>query len=347
MPYIDGQYFTKNEMMKRVGDISQIAGAKEYELSSGKARGIKAINIRNGSGLNFTVLADRGMDIAWADFKGVNLSFISKTRVVSPVFYEPEGIGFLRSFYGGLLTTCGLTYMGAACEDNGEKLGLHGRISNIPASDISVYQEWEDDDFVIKIRGKVTESKVFGENIVLTREISTRMGVNKIFIRDEIENCGFNAEPLMLLYHCNFGYPLVSKETELITSGGTVSCRDVDAEKGFSNYDKFEEPIHDYKEQVFYHDLKEDNESKVYAGLFNKNLGSKGVGVKISFDKSELPYLVEWKQMGEGDYVVGIEPGTWVPEGRAEARRRGELIYINPGEIKKHSLEFSIIEEVK
>lgn len=344
MPNIYGKDFTKSEFMKRIGDISQIAGATEYELSSGKARGVRAVNVKNGSGLNFTVLIDRGMDIAWADYKSINLSFISKTGIVSPSFYNEPELGFLRSFYAGMLTTCGLTYMGATCVDEGQSLGLHGRISNTPASDISIFQEWVDNDFIIKIRGKVTESRVFGENVVLTREISTKLGENKIYIHDEIENCGFNSTPLMLLYHCNFGYPLVSPDTEFISSGGIVSCRDDEAKKGLSNYSTFEEPTHNYKEQVFYHKLNNDCDDIAYAGLFNKSLGSNGLGVKIKFNTKELPYLVEWKQMGEGDYVVGVEPGTWVPEGRAEARKRGELLYLNPGEIKKHNLEFSIIE---
>jgi hypothetical protein len=82
------------------------------------------------------------MDIAWAEFKGEPVSFISKTGVSTPAYFEENGFGFLRNFTYGLLTTCGLTYMGAPCVDEGTQLGLHGRISNIPADDVSVYQEW-------------------------------------------------------------------------------------------------------------------------------------------------------------------------------------------------------------
>jgi len=345
MPFLYGEYLTKHELMKKIGDISQIAGAKQYELTSGKAKGVQAIEIKNGSGLNFTVLADRGMDIASAEYKGVNISFISKTGIVSPMFFEEQGTGFLRSFSCGLLTTCGLTYMGAPCEDQGDKLGLHGRISNTPATDISIYQEWEEDDFVIRVRGKISETKVFGENIVLTREITTKLGDNTICIKDKIENCGFNSQPLMLLYHCNFGYPFVTKETVLTTGGGTVRGRDEEAEKGIASYNCFNEPTHNYKEQVFYHDLNKNNEEECFAALFNKNLGTDGLGIKLSFNKSELPYLIEWKQMGEGDYVVGLEPATWYPEGRAEARKRGELTYISPGEKKEFNLKFTILEK--
>src|SRR5665647_3876852 len=166
MANIYGREMTRSEVMKRVGDISQITGAKQYILQSGKAKGVAAIEVKTGSGFSFTVLPDRGLDVAWADYRGIAVGFISKTGVVSPAFYDNRESEFLRSFYGGLVTTCGLTYMGAACFDQGENLGLHGRINNTPAEDISVYNEWENDEFIIKIRGKMRESRVFGENIV-------------------------------------------------------------------------------------------------------------------------------------------------------------------------------------
>jgi hypothetical protein len=43
--------------------------------------------------------------------------------------------------------------------------------------------------------------------------------------------------------------------------------------------------------------------------------------------------------MGKGDYALQL-----VPEGRAEARKRGELNYIEPGETKKFHLEIGIVE---
>ena len=133
MAFVYGKQLTKRELLKRVGDISQLAGARECTLESGKSRGVSVVDVKTGSGLNFTILPDRGMDIAWADYKGIALGFISKTGIVAPSYYEPNGNDFLRGFYGGLLTTCGLTYMGTACVDNGKSLGLHGRASNTPA----------------------------------------------------------------------------------------------------------------------------------------------------------------------------------------------------------------------
>lgn len=42
--------------MKNIGIISQIGGTKLYELKSGKAKGIFAVDVKTGSGLEYTVL---------------------------------------------------------------------------------------------------------------------------------------------------------------------------------------------------------------------------------------------------------------------------------------------------
>lgn len=334
---------TKDQLMKRIGDISQVAGAKEYQLTSGQGSGVRAIDVRNGSGLEFTIVPDRGMDIAWCRFEGMPVSFISKVGVNSAGYYEETDKGFIRGFYGGLLTTCGYTHMGKVCEDEGEKLGLHGYANHIRAHDVSVYQEWEGDEFVIKVRGKVVEAKVFGANIVLTRVISTRLCDNRIIIEDSIESCGFDAQPFMLLYHHNLGYPIVSENTVLYTSEGDVLPQSEHATDDIQRYKEFQAPTNGYKAQVFCHKLQPDANGDVFACLFNNKLGVSGKGSYIKFNNSTLPYLMEWKQMREGDYAVGLEPATWLTEGRNVARERGELDFIQAGEIKKFKLEIGII----
>jgi hypothetical protein len=341
---LNGKELSRRDLAKLTGDISQIAGAKEYELLSGKSKGVRAVDVRTGSGFSFTVLPDRGMDIACAEYKGTSLSFISKTGIVSPAYYNEQGFGFLRSFYAGLLTTCGISHMGAPCVDQGENLGLHGRASNTPAENVAVYSEWTGDEFLITLRGTVRESRVFGENLTLERKIVTSLGSNILSVRDKVENCGFEPQPLMLLYHCNFGYPLLSSESVLIKPGGTVRPRDAEAQKGLEECHVFCEPQHGYAEQVFYHDLKADEKGETFACLFNSSLGTNGLGAYVRFNKNELPYLIEWKQMGEGDYVAGLEPGSWYPEGRAEARKRGELQFIQPGETREFHLEIGVVE---
>ena len=198
----------------------------------------------------------------------------------------------------------------------------------------------------MKARGRIRESAVFAENITLTREIETRLGENRLIIRDCIENCGFDSQPLMLLYHCNFGYPLLDKETRLILPDNTATrARDTDAAKGLGSWDRFDEPQHGYREQVFYHDFTPQADGMVTVKLYNRNLGESGLGIYMKFNKNQLPYFIEWKQVGEGDYVVGLEPATWYPEGRGEARKRGELKLLEPGASKEVEIEIGILEQ--
>lgn len=344
MATLYGKEVTKSDLMKRIGDVSQVAGAKQYVMKSGRADGVSAVDVKTGSGFNFTVLPSRGMDLAWAEYKGIPLAFISKSGISSPAYFEEPGLGFLRNFTCGLVTTCGLTYMGSPCVDEGQPLGLHGRISNIPADDVSVTNEWVGDEFVIKVRGKVRQSGIFLENLVLTREITTKLGDKRIYISDTIENCGYDRQPFMLLYHLNFGYPIVSKDTVLIESKVSVKSRDAEAEKGINEYNIFQDPTHGYAEQVFYHDIEAGPDGMTYACLFNKSMGSEGMGAYVKFSREQFSHFGEWKLMGEGDYVVGLEPSTWYPEGRAEARKRGELKYIEPGETKRFDLEIGVVE---
>ena len=321
----------KTELRRRVGDMTQLAGAIRMEYADGRAKGTAAIEVRNGSGLRFVVLPDRGMDIAYAELNGVPFSYIGKTGVVAPAHYdEPD---FLRSFTAGLLTTCGLTQIGTPCEDNGEQLGLHGRAANIPAEDVSVFQDWVDDNnFEIRITGRVRECKVFGPDISLTRTITTRLGDNAIYIHDEIENRAFEPTPLMVLYHMNFGYPLISADTVLETDCTGLRPRMPEMACGLDTACQFSDPIHGYQEQVFFRDAVGDS----YATLRNPVLGME---VRLDFNGDTLPYLVEWKMMGEQEYVVGVEPGTYPPTGRAAARERGELLFLQPQEKRIHDLK--------
>jgi len=339
-----GKTYSREKLMKNAGDISQICGIRQSVLDDGPGRGMRVFDVRTGGGLTFSVLPDRGMDISWCHYNNVPIGFISKTGPVSPYLCEYEGTGFLRGFTAGLLTTCGYTHMGAACIDEGKPLGLHGRANFAVAEQVSSYESWDGDDYLIRVSGMTREAAVFGENIQIRREICAKGGENHIFIKDTVMNCGFEPQPLMMLYHFNFGHPLVGPDTQFVSSkSANITPRDETAGKGLEQCLAFQEPTHQYAEQVFYHDLLPGKDGTVFAGLYNPALK---VGAAITFDKAELPYLIQWKQMGEGDYTCGIEPGTWKPEGRTAARKQGELLMIAPGEQREFNLKVSITTQM-
>jgi len=112
MAKLFGQEMTKDELLRLTGDVSQVAGVWRFIWAEGKEKGVEALEFRTGSGFHFVVLPDRGMDISYAEYQGIPLAWISPTGQTHPAFYEPEGLGWLRSFYGGLLVTCGLVNVG-------------------------------------------------------------------------------------------------------------------------------------------------------------------------------------------------------------------------------------------
>jgi hypothetical protein len=336
-----GQQWTREQLLLHVGQIEQIAGVKAVEAADGTGRGVRMFEVYTGSGLSFWVLADRALDIAACCYQGLPLAWSSAVGEVHPAYYEAAGLGWLRSFPGGLITTCGLDHFGAPSTDAGEAFGLHGRISNLPARQVSYRTYWLDDEYELEIMGQVRQARLFGENLLLQRRIRTRLGANQIWVEDTVTNEGFEPQPHMILYHCNLGFPLISADSRLGLEAAETVARDAEAEVGIAEWSSFQAPTPAYKEQVFRHRPQADAQGLVAVEIENPHLD---FGLRISYNQDNLPYLFQWKMMGQGAYVLGIEPANCsAVEGRAVARERRDLPELAPGESRNYSLTFEIV----
>ncbi len=344
MPRLYGSSLTRAELLRRVGDITQIAGVRLGELGDGFERSVRVADVYTGSGFAFTVLADRGMDIGPASFCGAPLSWRSPTTVVAPAFFEPEGYGWLRGFYGGLVTTCGLTFLGAPGIDTETSLGLHGRASYLPATHLAYGGAWDGDEYKVWVSGQMREASVLGENIVLRRRVSAWLGESRFSIDDTVTNEGYDSTPHMLLYHVTLGFPILSEQSEWLSSSIEVKPRDEMAATGIDRYHRFQSPTPGYREQVFYHTLKADAAGYAQVALVNRVFrAGQGLGAYVRFRLDELPKLVQWKMMGPGTYACGLEPATnWV-EGRAKERAQGHLTFLEPGDSLHYGLEVGVL----
>jgi len=323
-----GRTWKKQELISMIGDPRQIAGVSRSTLDEGKAAGVQTLLVNTGGGLQFTVVPGRGMDIAGACFEGKALGFLSPTGITSPAYYEEPGLAWLRSFYAGLLTTCGITNAGAPSVDRGKPFGLHGRISNAAAEDVSVDQEWDGDEYRMTVKGRMREAEAMGENLVLTRSIQTELGAVSFTLQDEIENRGFEEQPLMMLYHINFGFPLLGPKAQVVGPIKEIIARDEEAQRdsGIEEALTFPEPIQGYQEKVFFLKLSADSEGNTFIALLNRDIGNgTPLGMVLRFNIKELPRLTEWKMPRKGFYVMGLEPGTITPIGRGVLRERNEL----------------------
>jgi hypothetical protein len=339
MANLFGRRWTRKQLLERVGDPSQLATVRPCTLTEGASKGVSAVEFATGSGLRFTVVPDRGMDISAADHNGRSLCWRSPTGEVAPQFYQPEGIEWLRGFFGGLLTTCGLTYFGAPCEDQGQSLGLHGRVSNLPAREVHVQTGWDGDEYLIGLTGRVVEASVFGPCLSLSRSIFTFLGQDRLFLHDEVTNIGHEPAPHMILYHVNVGFPALDANSKLLIPSRKAIPRDPTAAKGGKDFGKSSAPAAKFAEQVFYHELAEERGSTM-AGVVNPDIG---FGMYVGFNTKQFPCFVQWRMLGKGTYVVGLEPGTNRAGGRAEERAAGRLITLAPGQSAVYDLEFGAL----
>lgn len=303
----------KTELLKHIGSVEQIGGIRDFTFNDGKAKGVRAIEINTGK-IRFTVLPDRCMDISHAELEGNNVSWISKTGITHPAYYEKDGTGWLRGFYGGLIATCGLKNIGGPVGEH----GLHGRIANIPASKVSVFADWEGDDYVMRVSGYMRECHALGLNLVLKRTITTKLFSDSFTVEDVITNEGFSDENISYCYHCNFGYPLVCEDAKIV--GVPKELENMDA------------PTHGFEEKCLKVDYDAD---EVTVGIENKTMGA-----YITYKTATLPEFLIWKMFNEGDYVVGLEPRTCAMGGQRIIDNKA-YVTLKPFEEYKTYLEFS------
>ena len=329
------QHSTKSakELKPYIGSMEQIARVRTSVLDDGKGRGVRIADVDNGSGLRFCVLLDRGLDIGDASFNGVPFAYMTPVGVAHPAYHDPEGLRWLRSFNAGLLTGCGLAHAGSPEVEEGMRvdgpLGLHGRLSNLPAENVSVSEEWVNGCFVLSVSGTVREASFFGENLELKRTISTAMGDNSITITDVVKNRGVRPSPLMMLYHINAGFPLLSETAVLEARVAQTTPRNDDAAKGIDAWRQCQKPTAGYAEQCFYHDITAGDDGMARMTLRNPQAG---MAIEVAYRKAELPFFTQWKMMGEQEYAMGLEPGNCHPEGQSAEKARGTLKTIAPDE---------------
>ena len=330
------------ELRKKCNNLDALCGIKDYLYNDGPSRGLRALDLKNGKNIELTLLADRGLDISSLTYKGVNVGLNNKVGIRSPYLYvEDGGSGFLKQFNGGLLTTCGITYAGGAGEDNGKQLGLHGPYSNIPAEQVCAKVDYEGDDRILHVSGQVHEAEVFATDMLLKRDFVLETECDKLRIRDVVTNQSFETQPVMLIYHINFGYPMLDAGAKAYFSAGKVTPRTDFAADGMSNYFEMEAPGVGREEQCYYH-TEQPAEGEAFAMLHNEQLGMAAI---VRFDKEVLPFMCEWKCMRAGEYALGLEPTTSGVVNRSEARELGNLTYLEPGQSREYNVSIELTDD--
>ena len=225
--------------------------------------------------------------------------------------------------------------------DEGEPLPLHGRASYLPARNVYVDGQWDGDDYVMWAQGRTREAMVHGANVRLTRRIWARLGESRLFIDDVVENLGYARVPHMIAYHINLGFPLLDDGAELLSSAQEIEPITDDPDAAMADHAHYGPPQRDWKEAVLVHRPLADSDGWARTSLVNRRLG---LGLYIKQRPDQLPFLWQWKQLGQGSYVAGVEPANCFGRGRAYDRQRGTLRFLEPGEQQAYALEIGVLD---
>ncbi len=350
MPTLFGRHFTCDELLRKVGRIEQVGGVQPLTLAEGREQGVRALQLRTGTGLSLTVAVDRALDLVAAEWQGRSLCWQSPGGVAHPSYCEPAGLGWLRTFPGGLLATCGLTWYGAPHDDpqagveGHSGLGLHGRIGAIPARQVAWGGEWEGDEYVMWVEGQMEEWILFGPHLELRRRLWARLGENRFYLRDVVTNRGFVPQEHMILYHVNLGFPLLDEGARCLFPARKVLARTAYAQQSIAQWDRFEPPQPGLEERVYYYELAARTDGRTCVALVNRATDAgQPLGLALRYNLAMLPVLVHWKMPGAGSYVTGVEPGTNFGDGRPREREAGRMIVLEPGESRTYEIEFGLL----
>ena len=351
-----GQSLTRRQVAERSGSLSQFAGVRLMTLGDGVERDIRMLEFRTGTGLRFTVLVDRAMDIADCEHAGRAIGWHSPAGFRHPGLHEYEGEGglaWLRSL-SGLIVTCGLDHTLFMDDDDASHYvygprktvssSLHGRIGTIPARLTGYGEHWEGDRCILWCEGVVQQSTVFGEDLHLIRRIEAEVGGNDIRLHDRVVNHGFYRTPHMLVYHINVGHPVLAESSRYLApitdvpwaahAGAQYRARGV-------GYRTMPAPQRDFHEQVWQHELAADADGKVPVVLVNDAIG---FGFQVETIKAQFPCQFEWQNLQMGHYALGIEPSTNHVLGKPFAKERGELIWLEHDEERRYDTVLSILD---
>lgn len=311
---------------QRISDQQLPLGFEFRRFDSGAAAGVQVVSLVCGD-MNVAVVPTRGMGIVNAACRGVRFGWDSPIGLVHPALVqlsEPSGLGWLDGF-SELVARCGLISNGAPEFDERGQLRypLHGRIANLPAHSVEI--SIDESANQIAIRGVVSERRFHFHALDLAVEISLQADSNEIKINDTVWNRSDRPIDFQMIYHNNFGPPLLEAGSRFHAPVKRLVPRNAHASHGVATWDSYRAPDPAYAEEVFFAQLA-GNEAGQTATLLTNEAGS--IGASVCYNTASLPCFTLWKNtVGLNDgYVTGLEPGTNFPNNRSFEHANGRTV---------------------
>ncbi len=338
-----GNWQVDSQQLKLSGERFSI---EQKVLHGGKQEGSKVLILTSQNGLTIALSPSRGMDLLHVNGHGVRLGWDSPVQeVVNPAYMNLEsrnGTGWLEGF-NEMMVRCGFEWTGHPVNKDGVLYTLHGKAGNTPASKVEVTVD-DRAPHEIRIRGLLKEATFKKAKLETWTELRYVPGSDSFTVDDVLTNQADYPHDYQIIYHSNFGTPILEKEARFIAPLKSVSPFNDYAKKGLKGWDSYGAPTKDFDEMVFNLVPKADASGKTVAALINSK-GDKGAS--IEFDTRQLPLLTLWKNTDtlKQGYVTGIEPGTNYAYPVTIEKQQGRVKQLQPGQSTGFTLTYTLLKD--
>ncbi len=332
----------------RLENTEQVGGITTATLANGPGAGSRVAFVNTGGGLRYTVALDRGADLVHATHQQHSLCYLTQNGIARPSHAYHLEHEWLSGWPGGLMTTCGPVYVGHARDEDGHRTGLHGHFSNTPAQlEMLVNPDIHRDQHEMILSAVVRDSRAYGPNVEVRRVVQSTLGQNVIRVYDETTNRSDVETPHALMYHCNFGWPLLDEGARLIASGRIdpwPAEEQVAAPDDVEDYKRVPRPLKSHAGEAsrgFVCTPVADRRGKAHVGLINDKLA---LAVEIEIPVEQLPRIMVWQHYGPGGmYVMGVEPMVGTPFGRD--CEPDHAMTLKPGQRRRTEVTFRVLDD--
>ncbi|MBS0969367.1 aldose 1-epimerase family protein [Nissabacter archeti] len=338
-----GNWQVSSQQLKLSGEPFSL---QQKVLHGGKQEGSKVLTLTSENGLTITLSPTRGMDLLHVNGHGVRLGWDSPVdEVVNPAYINLEsrnGLGWLEGF-NEMMVRCGFEWTGHPVTKDGMIYTLHGKAGNTPASKVEVIVD-DQAPHEIRIRGLLKETTFKKAKLETWTELRYVPGADSFTLHDVLTNKADYPHDYQIIYHSNFGMPILEKDARFLAPLKSVSPFNDYAKKGLADWNLYGAPTKDFDEMVFNLVPKADSNSKTVAAVVNSK-GDKGAA--IEFDTRQLPLLTMWKNTDtqKQGYVTGIEPGTNYAYPVTIEKEQGRVKQLQPGQSTEFVLTYSLLKD--
>lgn len=300
-------------------------------LRGGRQEGSSTLTVKSGH-FSVTLVPTRGMGIYKASIGSIGYGWASPVdEIVNPAYVNLTGrggLGWLEGF-NEMLARCGFEWTGHPVTDEPIRYSLHGRAANTPASRVIVAIE-RAAPHRITVAGLIKEKAFKQADFETWAILSLLPGETRVSLADTLTNLCDYDRPYEIIYHTNFGQPLLEQNARFVGALKRVAPMALNDKEPASAYSRYLGPTRDYDEVVYVCEALADAAGTTAVALINAT-GS--LGVMMSYPVAELPCFSLWKNtdtLRQG-YVTGLEPGSNYPYRRPLEDKAGRLKTVPAG----------------